>query len=515
MVIPVGGNLSKALPYHSQMKQLGLLAIACVAILSINRPALQSLAPAAAAPVDVQPPPIAREFRGAWISPVWRSDWPSRPGLTPDSQRAELRTLLDRARATGLNAVLLHVRTAADALYPSTRAPWSVYLTGELGRAPEPFYDPLAFAVAEAHSRGIELHAWFNPFRAAPPGHKTTRIEHPDWIVTYGSQKWIDPGIPQARRAALDAILEVVERYDVDGIHLDDYFYPYLENDGRGSTIRFPDDATFAKYGQSFASRPDWRRANIDNFVASIYREVKARKPWLSVGISPFGIWRPGHPTGITGLNAYSEIFADSRRWLREGWVDYMAPQLYWPIDGTQSRFTRLNAWWHEENIRQRHLWPGLHTERETAARSAWPVGEIQRQIGLLRTAGASAYGAGGHIHFRMNALRPLSNALVATAYAEPALTPAMPWLDARTPAPPTLSVNPIAVNIRTADTVPVRWFAVQMLDGGGSWRWSLHRANAEIRIPLRAGQNPRAVAVTAVTPTGMESAPTVFVQGE
>lgn len=411
--------------------------------------------------------------------------------------------------------MLLHVRTAADALYPSRHAPWSVYLTGELGRAPEPLYDPLAFAVAEAHSRGIELHAWFNPFRAAPPGHKATRIEHPEWIVNYGSQKWIDPGIPQARRAALAAILEVVDRYDVDGIHLDDYFYPYLENDRQGRTIRFPDDATFVRYGGAFASRADWRRSNIDNFVASIYREVKARKPWISVGISPFGIWRPGHPAGITGLNAYTEIFADSRRWLREGWVDYMAPQLYWPVDGPQSRFTRLNAWWHEVNVRQRHLWPGLHTERETVTRSAWPAGEIQRQIGVLRTARASGRGTGGHIHFRMNAVRPLSNALLATSYAEPALTPAMPWLDARTPAQPTLSVTATALTVRTADTVPVRWFAVQMLDGGGTWRWSLHRASPEMRLPLRATEKPRAVAVTAVTPTGMESAPTVYVPGE
>jgi uncharacterized lipoprotein YddW (UPF0748 family) len=512
MEIPVAGNLSKVLSYHSQMKQFGLLAIACVAILSTFRPALQSSAPATAAPVDIQPPPMAREFRGAWISPVWRSDWPSRPGLTPDSQRAELRALLDRAQATGLNAVLLHVRTAADALYPSTRAPWSAYLTGELGRAPEPLYDPLAFAVAEAHSRGIELHAWFNPFRAAAPGYKPTRIEHPDWVVTYGSQKWIDPGIPQARRAALDAILEVVDRYDVDGIHLDDYFYPYLENDRKGRTIRFPDDATFARFGKSFASRPDWRRSNIDDFVASVYREVKAHKPWIAVGISPFGIWRPGHPAGITGLNAYSEIFADSRRWLREGWVDYMAPQLYWPIDGAQSRFTRLNEWWREQNIRQRHLWPGLHTERETVTRSPWSAGEIQRQIGVLRAANSPG---GGHIHFRMSALRPLSSALHSTSYAEPALTPAMPWLDARIPAPPTLSISMSALSIRTADTVPVRWFAVQTLDAGGRWRLSLHRANTEIRLPLRATEKPKAVAATAVTPTGMESAPTVIVQGE
>jgi uncharacterized lipoprotein YddW (UPF0748 family) len=499
------------------MRQFGFLAIACVAILATSRPALQSSAPATAAPapVDIQPPPIAREFRGAWVSPVWRSDWPSRPGLSPDSQRAELRVLLDRAQATGLNAVLLHVRTAADALYPSTRAPWSVYLTGESGRAPAPFYDPLAFAVAEAHGRGIELHAWFNPFRAAPPGHQATRIEHPEWVVTYGSQKWIDPGLPQARRAALDAILEVVNRYDVDGIHLDDYFYPYLENDRKGRTIRFPDDATFARYGKVFARRADWRRSNIDSFVASLYREVKARKPWLSVGISPFGIWRPDYPAGITGLNAYSEIFADSRRWLREGWVDYMAPQLYWPIDGTQSRFTRLNDWWRAENIKQRHLWPGLHTERETASRSPWRVGEIQRQIGLLRSADATDRGAAGHIHFRINALLPLSNALHATSYAEPALTPAMPWLDARTPAPPMLSIGPTALNIRTADTVPVRWFAVQRLAADGVWRLSLHRANTEIRLPLQPNEKPRAVAVTAVTPTGMESAPTVIVEGE
>jgi uncharacterized lipoprotein YddW (UPF0748 family) len=181
------------------------------------------------------PPPPAREFRAAWVTPVWGGEWPSRPGLSTDAQRAELIRLLDGAVALGLNAVILHVRPAADALYATSRVPWSVYLTGVPGRAPDPLYDPLAFAVAEAHRRGLTLHAWFNPFRASPPDRRITpspdavSVRRPELVVTYAGQRWLDPGIPAARDAVLADILEVVERYDVDGVHLDDYFYPYIE----------------------------------------------------------------------------------------------------------------------------------------------------------------------------------------------------------------------------------------------------------------------------------------------
>ena len=276
------------------------------------------------------PPAPSREFRAAWISPVFDMglrDWPSKPGLSPDSQRAELREALDKAQAMHLNAVILHVRVAGDALYPTSYAPWSDLLTGTSGVGPQPAYDPLSYAIQAAHERGLELHAWFNPFRAKLPGDKNKMAKthvtraHDEWIRTYGKQTWIDPGDPNARKYVLSTILDVVKRYDVDGIHLDDYFYPYREYrtvtkrvDGkrvrRHLDIDFPDNRTWKRYGaaRGWTDRADWRRENIDNFIHALYDSVKATKPTVLVGVSPFGIWRSGTPEGVTGLDAYGEI---------------------------------------------------------------------------------------------------------------------------------------------------------------------------------------------------------------
>ena len=440
-------------------------------------------------------PSIAREFRGVWVSPVSGADWPSRPGLPPDSQRAEMRRILDRAQQLGLNAVILHVRTAADALYPTPNAPWSPYLTGALGKAPSPFYDPLEFAIREAHARGLELHAWFNPFRAAPPDFRIPRSEmrvQQSWLVKYGSQTWIDPGIPDARASVLEAIMDVVNRYDIDGIHLDDYFYPYLE-DGAGP---FADTASWRRFGvpDGWEVRADWRRDNINKFVSTLYREVKARKPSVRVGISPFGIWRPGHPEGITGLDSYAEIFADSRLWLQKGWVDYLAPQLYWPLDGKQDRFRKLDEWWRSQNSLGRQVWPGLHTDLEFG-RNRWPSGEIERQIEFVRNEHGDD--AAGHIHFRMRDLMSLP-----LLYATPALPPAMPWIDSRIPAAPRVIRDTKSVRISPATDVPLRWLAVQSLQGD---RWSLRLYPATATISVAPADR---VVVTAVSEAGLTSEP-------
>lgn len=302
-----------------------------------------------------------------WVATVNNIDWPSKRDLTPDQQRQELIAILDRVAELKLNAVFLQVRPMADALYPSQYEPWSEFLTGTIGKAPEPAYDPLAFAVAEAHARGIELHAWFNPFR----GNVTTTLRS----YPYGRFVWMDPGDPDVQRRALDVITDVARRYDVDGVHLDDYFYPYPEKD-----LEFPDDATYRMYGGGL-SRDDWRRENINRFVRDLYTSVKSVKPNVEVGISPFGIWRPGHPRQIRGLDAYEKIYADSRLWLRRGWVDYLAPQLYWPIDKREQSFPVLLRWWTGQDRMGKGIVAGIGLHRVGRV----PPEEFARQIKLIR----------------------------------------------------------------------------------------------------------------------------------
>ena len=488
-----------------------------------------------------QPPAVPREFRAAWVTPIWDRgfrDWPSAMGLSPDSQRAELRAMLDHASSVGLNALILHVRLAGDAFYPTKYAPWTAYLTGTSGEAPSPGYDPLAYAVEEAHARGIQLHAWFNPFRAMLPvfagkaaATHVTR-QHPEWIRKYGTQTWIDPGDPAARKFVLETMLDVVKRYDVDGIHIDDYFYPYRESRTvtrrvRGRRVRrqveipFPDDRTWKRYGRpaGWENRASWRRNNIDEFVRDLYRGTKAIKPAMLVGISPFGIWRSGTPAGITGLDAFGEIYADARRWLREGWLDYVAPQLYWPVGGTQDRFRVLDAWWRAENSRGRYIFPGLYTSHVYGGSDTWPMDEIRTQITTLRDARVNTPEVSGHVHFRLAALFADSDRLGKTLsglYAEPAIVPAFPWLGAKAPAPPLLEVvrdgAPASFTIAPGDSVPVRWWLIQTRGRNGLWTTAL-RPTGEGKLGVFAfGTNdPDEIAVTAIGATGLASAPTLI----
>ncbi|HEX8679783.1 MAG TPA: family 10 glycosylhydrolase [Chthoniobacterales bacterium] len=338
-----------------------------------------------------------KEFRGAWVATVHNIDWPSAPGLPAATQKAQLRAILDRAAELKLTAILLQVRPMSDALYRSEQEPWSHFLTGKQGVSPG--YDPLEFAIAEAHARGLELHVWLNPFRAASTAsafldeaHVAKR--HPDWVRRFGAQLWIDPGEPEARAYVLGVFADIVRRYEIDGLHIDDYFYPYPV---KGAT--FPDDATWERYGtKGGLTRGDWRRENINDFVRSMYRSVKAIKPSVRVGISPFGIWRPGVPATIEAqLDAYGQLYADSRKWLAEGWCDYLAPQLYWGIEPAKQSFPVLLDWWRAQS-RGKAVWPGIATERIGAKR---PAQEIVDQIELTRR----GTNAPGHIHWSMKAL--------------------------------------------------------------------------------------------------------------
>ena len=382
------------------------------------------------------PPPLPREFRAAWVATVANIDWPSRPGLPAAQQRAEMQALLDRAQAIGLNALVLQVRPAADALYPSALEPWSEYLTGASGQPPDEAWDPLAEWVDGAHRRGLELHAWFNPYRARHPSARSepaathVAVADPAIVRPYGEWLWMDPAEPRAAQRMLDVVLDVLHRYDVDGVHIDDYFYPYPVHDAQGVALPFPDDAAWQRHldAGGAGDRAAWRRAQVDALVERLHREVHAARPWVRFGISPFGLPRPDRrPPGISGFSQYDQLHADVERWLAEGWLDYLAPQLYWPIAQAAQAFPVLQAAWRAGNVQGRHLWPGLFTSRLGAERNAYDADEVLAQVALTRRDVAAD---DGHLHFSMAALLHnrdgIAERLRAGPYAQPALTPAM-----------------------------------------------------------------------------------------
>ncbi|MGH7709677.1 MAG: glycoside hydrolase family 10 protein, partial [Gemmatimonadaceae bacterium] len=458
-------------------------------------------------------PVIMREFRGVWIATVDNIDWPSKPGLSSGAQQRELRVLLDRAVELRLNAVIFQVRPSADALYASKLEPWSYFLTGRQGRAPRPAYDPLAFAVKEAHARGLELHAWFNPYRARHPAEKQASAPshvsrtHPGLVRRYASYLWMDPGEAAVRQQTLRVVLDVVRRYDVDGVHIDDYFYPYPEGGND-----FPDEATFRRYAESGGSLPraDWRRANVDSLVHELYSGIKKTKPWVKFGISPFGIWRPGYPESVRGLDAYDRLFADARKWMNEGWGDYFTPQLYWRTDAPEQRYLDLLGWWIGENRMGRHVWPGNYTSRATsAARNLWDPSEVVAQIRLTRL----EPGASGNVHFSMKAFgvsASLAMSLTRDVYGEPALVPPSPWLADSAPRAPRvtakrhgtdweLRLTPQAGAVARLWTV--RW------KGDADWR-SIVVPGTQRSVVINGA---KAAVVTTIDRVGMESTPVVL----
>ncbi|MEO8336107.1 MAG: family 10 glycosylhydrolase [bacterium] len=460
------------------LRALGLMlyravvAVAVVAALSACSGGSSSTAPAPQpVAVDSGPPTIQREMRGLWIATVANIDWPSRTSLTADQQKAELADLLDRAASSGFNAVMFHVRPAADAVYDSAIEPWGAMLTGTQGM--NPGYDPLAFAVTEAHARGLEIHAWINPFRAGNT-RDTLKLASThlfntrrDLVRVYGSQLWLDPGEPAIHDHVMRVVSDIVQRYDVDGVHADDYFYPYQENDSTGKLIDFPDSVSFAR-SASALSRGDWRRNNVDRFVERMYREVHAIKPTIKVGISPFGIWRPGNPASVNGLDAYATIYADSKKWLQLGWVDYLAPQLYWAIAAPQQGYPALLDWWIAQNTMNRHVWPGLAAYRVgDGTTGAFGANEIPSQIGITRDRPASS----GHILYNTNSTLKKSGGAVAaslaTLYARRALVPASPWLDATPPSTPNVSVSGRTVGMTPGAGELPRWWVVRSRSSG------------------------------------------------
>ncbi len=473
-------------------------------------PATSAIGSEAYSPCTILPPKVIREMRAVWIASVGNIDWPSTNELSTSQQKAELVALMDRAVALRLNTIILQVRPACDALYASSFEPWSEYLTGTMGRPPEPYYDPLAFAITEAHKRGLELHAWFNPYRArhvqakSPISANHISRTHPEWVRHYGKSLWLDPGEKGVQEYSLRVVMDVVNRYDIDGVHFDDYFYPYKEQDAHGQDLEFPDWASWRRFGAGGRlSRDEWRRENVNVFVHRVYQSIKAAKPWVKFGISPFGIWRPGNPPQIKGFDAFAELHADSRKWLADGWVDYLAPQLYWAIAPRETSFPALLKWWTEQNPHGRLLCPGLKTYN--VGRS-WNSSELLNQIRLAR----GQTGISGHIHWSMKSLLQngaLDAALEREVYAEPALVPAVPWLEQQPPGKPTLLVQSGTGGTRVTWSPPqsdkVRLWVFQTQRAGGWSTRILPVAEQSVRLPAPA---PEAIALTAIDRCGVAS---------
>ncbi|HEU0111799.1 MAG TPA: family 10 glycosylhydrolase [Flavisolibacter sp.] len=384
-----------------------------------------------------QPHQPLYEFRGVWIATVDNIDWPQKGQYNVDSQKKDFIRLLDMHQRNGMNAVVVQVRPSTDAFYPSPYEPWSQWLTGKQGKAPVPFYDPLQFMIEEAHKRGMEFHAWLNPYRAnfsigkasIAPNH-ITRL-HPEWFVNYGGKTYFDPGNKEGQQWVINVIDDIVKRYDVDAIHMDDYFYPY-----RVPGKEFPDAASYAKDPRGL-SKDDWRRSNVDSIILALNTTIKKAKPWVKFGISPFGVWRNqdqdpmGSPTKA-GVTNYDDLYADILLWLEMGWIDYVAPQLYWESGHKLVAFETLIEWWSKHTYgRHMYIGQGIYRALEKSPSSrAWrnPT-ELPKQIQLIRsypTVQGSVYFSSKTFDYNPNGW---VDSLRNNYYSRPALIPPMEWL--------------------------------------------------------------------------------------
>ncbi|MGE6218691.1 glycoside hydrolase family 10 protein [Nubsella zeaxanthinifaciens] len=468
----------------------------------------------------VNQPKIQREFRAAWIASVANINWPSKPGLTTQQQQDEAIALLDMLQKNNFNAVIFQIRPQADAFYKSDIEPWSYYLTGVQGQAPNPYYDPLEFWVNAAHERGMELHVWLNPYRAHHiAGGEVSEFsvvkKHPDLVVKLKQGYWwFDPSKKGTQDLASSVVKDIVKRYDIDGVHFDDYFYPYAEYNGGDD---FPDEESYANYQKDGGklSRGDWRREQVNKFVKRVYSEIKKEKKHVKFGISPFGIWRPGYPESIKGMDQYEKLYADAKLWLNKGWIDYFMPQLYWQINNIPLSFPVLLGWWQTENTKNRHLWPGLNSGIGGGEKNS---DEIINQIMIARGIVPNSPGVA---HWSIGALtkhESLRNDLLAGPYKEEALIPVSPWLDKKAPA---------AVSVDKEDRntdLYIKWTAKDERDVfkyvvytqyGDRWTYrTLNSKSSFFQVPKVSEVNAKtkataplkAIKVTAVDRTGNES---------
>lgn len=380
-----------------------------------------------------------REFRGVWIATVANIDWPP-PRASSEVQKADFIRQLDLHKRNGMNAIIMQIRPAGDAFYPSPYEPWSQWLTGVQGKAPSPFYDPLAFMIAETHKRGMEFHAWLNPYRAEHSIGKSSIAadnmlkKRPDWFVTYGTSRYFDPSNKEVQQFVINVIHDIVRRYDVDAIHMDDYFYPYPVG-GKD----FPDENTYRRSGTSL-SKADWRRSNVDSIIKNINITIKQTKPYVKFGISPFAVWRNGSVDNLgsdsrAGLSNFDELYADILLWMRKGWIDYVTPQLYRPIGDALIDYQKLTDWWAANSFgRHVYIGHGIYRAGESSSGSAAfkNPNELPNQIKILRR----TPGIQGSIYFSSKSFNGNANgwndSLRNNYYRIPAKVPEMPWLPKR-----------------------------------------------------------------------------------
>jgi uncharacterized lipoprotein YddW (UPF0748 family) len=437
-----------------------------------------------------QPLTAPREMRGMTLTTVYNIDWPSQGGLDQETVKSQYRAWLDLAQKMRHNAIFVHIRPSGDAFWPSQYAPWSDWLTGKRDGV-SPGWDPLAFMIAETHARDLEFYGWFNPYRGGQPAPRGAGGDlnqlapnhplraHPEWSVVYpvgttGSRLYFDPGIPAARAFVEDSMLEAVQKYDLDGVFFDDFFYPYPE-----AGQAFNDAGSFATYGGGFASKADWRRNNVNTLVQEMNQRIKALKPWVKFGISPFGIWRndttdgSGSPT--KGLQSYDEIFVDTKLWVTKGWLDFVMPQLYWHIGFDRADFAKLLPWWVGVVKGTKVQLIIAHGDYRVGEDGAWKdPAELDRQLALGRQ-----YGVSGSVHYSANDIRDDALGAIsrytAAHYSKPALVPVKPGLPVTVPAAPEL----IGASRDPAGATTVKWrpgpgaaatsFGVYRVDGAAA----------------------------------------------
>lgn len=451
---------------------------------------------------DLVPVAHARELRGVWVASVGNINFPSGQGLSAEAQQAELAAMFDAIAAAGLNAVFFQVRPESDALYASQIEPWSRYLTGTQGG--DPGYDPLEFAVAAAHTRGLELHAWFNPYRAKASAGSKAADNHisktlAQYAYAYDKFVWMDPGAAPVQDQLVAVISDVVSRYDIDGVHFDDYFYPYPNGD------EFPDDDTYDEYvqGGGQLDRGDWRRDNVNRMVERVGQTIAALRPSVRWGISPFGIYRPGTPPGIQGLDQYAAIYADPLKWMQEGWLDYLAPQLYWPSTQAPQAYGLLIEWWSSITTGGRYIFAGNYLSK-IGSDAAWSLDEIATQIELSRE--FAGQGSLGNIHFHVGPIldnsEGVTDLFTSDVYAAPVLTPPIAALVGETVAPPLVELVGDTATLVHADPASLRAWVVYRDEGG---QWVVDRI-----VPASAAEltlTPGTWAISAAARSGVESA--------